>query len=142
MCKPELLFQDFALIGLLFRFFDPVIVQADLADRDDLLWSASAASTLQILHSKDFLCHFSRSVGWKPTAAEDLGMRLCQLNRRQARLPIQAGDQDAVHPSVEGALNDRLAVLIEFVEIQVTVGIGKHNYDKDCENYNIHLFAD
>ncbi len=39
--KLELLFQNFTLISLFFRLFDPVIIEADFADGDDLILESS-----------------------------------------------------------------------------------------------------
>src|SRR5215213_3909108 len=49
---------------------------------------------------------------------------------------IQRWDQNARYTRIKCALDNRLAILIKFIEIQVAMGIGQHSL-KDCENYNI-----
>src|SRR5262245_61766288 len=76
-----------------------------------------------------------------PDRGINFGSRSSQLNGRQARVPVQTWDQHPANSSGESTLKDLLAVIIKLVEIQVAMGIGKHNSDKDCENYNIYWSA-
>ena len=56
---------------------------------------------------------------------ENLRMFLCQLDRGATRIQIQGGDENPRQARIPGALDHCLAVVIEFIEIKMAMGISE-----------------
>src|SRR6185503_16935779 len=50
-----------------------------------------------------------------------------QPDGRKTRLKVQSRNENSRHPGFNGTLNDSVAVLVKFVEIQVAVCVSEHN---------------
>jgi hypothetical protein len=62
--------------------------------------------------------------GVEANGCKNVWKRVRQLDRSQARFQIQRGYQHSRHARGNGSLNDRIAVLIEFIKIQVAMSVG------------------
>src|ERR1043166_167177 len=73
----------------------------------------------------------------KPNRRINHWVRLCQSYRRSAGSLFQSRYQDSAETRLPSMREDSFTVRIELVIVQMAVGIGKHNSDKTCENYNM-----
>jgi hypothetical protein len=53
-------------------------------------------------------------------------MRICQLDNRLAGFQVKCWNQNSFNARIECALNNRVAICVEFVQIQMAMGVCKH----------------
>ncbi len=107
-----------ALKGALLFSLDPVIIEPDLADGDNLWMRGKLMDFV-----KRGVVQFINLCGMKSNRGIDDRIRFGQFHRLRAGLVIESWNEDPNHPGVFGALNHLGAVIVEFMKIQMAMGI-------------------